>query len=149
MKLITIISVFVLIIWGCSSEKAAIKPLSDETLKVKEAIEILLKLNKAYENKDALTFMRYISPTAPPIHEERIKKDFDLYDKISLNTIVRWAKIKEDIINLAVHWEGRWYDRAGKEVRDRGNGIFFFKDEEGLRLVKIEGDNPFGISGEK
>jgi len=138
-------------ILGCSSEKAAVKPPSAEALRVKEALEILSKLNKAYDDKDAISFMQYISPTTSPLSlrlEEGIKKDFSIYDKISLNQTIRWAKIKEDTIQLAVHWEGRWLDRRGKEIRERGNAVFSFKDEEGLRLIGIDGDNPFGISGQ-
>lgn len=150
MKLKAIILGLILIL-GCSSEKAAVRPPSAESLKVKEAIEILSNLNRAYENKDAESFMLHIyaDPSSSFKYlDERIKTDFDIFERMSLNLTPRWARVKEDLLQLSVHWEGKWYDQSGKEIRDRGNGVFSFKDEGKLKLLRIDGDSPFGISGE-
>jgi hypothetical protein len=148
MKLGLIILTLALII-GCSSEKASVKPPSAESLRVKGAIEILLRLSKAYESKDVESFMHYISPLSLSnigYLEKRIKSDFNTYEKISINITLRWAKVKEDSIQLAAQWEGTWYDHTGKELRDRGNAVFSFKNEGDLKLIRIDGDSPFGIS---
>lgn len=146
LKISIIIIIFIL---GCASDKA-VKPPSVESLKVKDAIEVLSTLKKAYENRDAGAFMRQISPSSSNFNflEERIKKDFSIFGKISLNMTPRWARVKEDLLQLSVHWEGKWYDSSGKEIRDRGNGIFSFKDEKEMKLIKIDGDSPFGITGD-
>lgn len=147
-KLKTIILALILIS-GCSS-KTAVRPPSEESLKVKGLIEIVSNLNKAYVTKDNKSFMLYIS-TSSSIHEDfkkRIKRDFDTYEKISLNLTPRWARVREDSYQLSVHWEGKWHDPAGKEIRDLGNGLFTFKEEEGFKIIRIGGDSPFGISGE-
>lgn len=148
-RLKSIILALILIL-GCSSDKAAEKPPSAESLKVKGAIEMLSSLNKAYMSKDSGSFMHHISRDPSSNYEyleEGIKRDFDIYEKITLVLTPRWARVKEDSIQLAAHWEGRWYDRVGREVRYGGNGVFSFKDEVESKLIGIEGDSPFGITG--
>lgn len=148
-RLKTVILAIVLIL-GCSEK--TVKPPSAESLKVKDAIEVLSAINRAYENRDAGAFMRHISREPSSnfnSFEERIKRDFSIYGKISLNLTPRWVRVKEDLLQLSVNWEGKWYESSGKELRYRGNGIFSFKDEGEIKLVRIDGDNPFGIAGEQ
>lgn len=148
----TILVLFLIFIFGCSSEKVAVRPPSEESIKVKGATEILLTLNKSYEGKDDRLFMFYISRSIPSGYEsieKGIKRDFAIFEKINLNMTLRWARIKEDSIQLAVRWEEKWFEQSGKEKRERGNCVFSFKNEEGLKLAGIEGDSPFGISREK
>lgn len=139
----------ILLILGCSSDKA-VRPPSAESLKVKDTIEILSSLNKAYENRDPGAFMRHIyrDPSYHSLIEEGIKRDFAAFERISLNLTPRWARYREDSLQLSVHWEGNWYDSEGKAIRYRGNSIFSFKDKGELNLIRIEGDSPFGITGE-
>lgn len=150
--ILKVIIVSLIFVAGCSSEKAAIKPPSEESVKVKAASEILLNLSKSYEGKDERLFMFYVSQSVSSGYENletRIKRDFTIFEKINLNMTLRWARVKEDAIQLAVHWEGRWFDQSGKERRERGNCVFSFRDEEGLKLARTEGDSPFGISRER
>jgi len=113
----TLIPVIILVL-GCSSDKA-VKPPSAESLKVKDAIEILSILDKAYEDEDSGTFMRHVSNDPSSDYnslERKIKMDFGIFEKISLNLIPRWVRFREDLLQLSVQWEGN--GMTGQERRE-------------------------------
>jgi cell division septation protein DedD len=126
--------ILVFISTGCSGKKE-IKP-SEDSLRTKEAMELINTIQKAYKEKNREVLARHIHPViAKNIVNELSFEEVELY---FTPLIVR---IKESSTIINADWQGKWL-YGNREIKRRGIADFVFI-ESPMQLVHINGDNPF------
>ena len=144
-----LVSFILLAALSACAKKQVIKP-SNESLQAKRAIQELGAMKDAYEAKDINGVISHVSTDYAKGYAEldtSLRKDFDTYDKISIDLKFDRVEIEGDKVEAATHWFGTWQDKSGKERQGRGNTVFVFKDTgASFQLVDVIGDSPIGIS---
>ncbi|GMR03329.1 MAG: hypothetical protein BMS9Abin21_163 [Thermodesulfovibrionia bacterium] len=126
--------IFVSIFLGCSS-KAKVKPSADSKLTI-EALNSIDTLKTAYEGKDWDAFRSRLAP----VLTRKISKE-PSFEKTELSFSPRMVDINNSDVMVSLNWMGEWVI-SGKEKRDRGVAVFVFEGTP-LKLIRIDGDNPF------
>jgi cell division septation protein DedD len=126
--------IFLLLSAGCSGNKE-IKP-SEDSLKTKEAMELINTIQTAYQGKNREVLALHIHPViAKNIVNELSFEKVDLY-------FTPWiVRIKESSTIINSDWQGTWL-YENREIKRRGIADFVFIDSP-MKLVHIDGDNPF------
>ncbi|KPJ97726.1 MAG: hypothetical protein AMK71_12740 [Nitrospira bacterium SG8_35_4] len=126
--------IVVLISTGCSGNKE-VKP-SEDSLRTKEAMEVINAIQTAYQEKNSEVLTRHIHPViAKNIIDELSFENVELY-------FSPWiVRIKESSTIINADWQGTWL-YGNREIKRRGMAGFVFI-ESPMKLVHINGDNPF------
>jgi cell division septation protein DedD len=128
--------ILVLLSTGCSGKKE-IKP-SEDSLRTKEAMELINTIQAAYQEKNREVLARHIHPViAKNIVNELSFEEVELY-------FTPWiVRIKESSTIINADWKGKWV-YGNREINRRGIADFVFIDSP-MKLVHINGENPFYI----
>ena len=136
---ILLLSIGILTLFGCGGKKEI--RLSPDSLVVKEALIKIEEVRIAYEKMDGLTIRKNLDPALA----EMVMRGF-IFDKARLSFYPKMVDISRSAVKVNLNWEGEWTIR-GKGLKGAGSAVFMFEGKP-LRLVKIEGDNPFYRSAE-
>ncbi len=135
-KYFAISIVFALMFIGCGG-KEKVKPSPDSMLTT-EALNGINIIKTAYEGKDRDALQNRL---APMIAEEALKEL--PFDKAELSFNPRMVRINNSTVMVNLNWHGMWAIK-GNNVINRGVSVFIFEGSP-MKLVRIEGDNPFRI----
>lgn len=125
------------IMLGCG--KDAVKP-SEDSILAQGALRSLERIKEAYETKK----LDSVRDLAGPELARNFKEELD-FDKAALSfSTPRVIKITDSHVTISVSWQGVW-ERRGMTEKNRGASKFVFL-KDSLKLVQIEGDNPFVAS---
>jgi len=131
--LLVIFAVFILI--GCADKKEV--KLSTEAESSLEAIERTELIKGAYLQRD----MEKLEVLIEKKLLNKIKDNMDFQEaKLDISS-PRIIRINEEKIRLHINWYGEW-TISNRRFKRSGIGIFTF-DKRSMKLVNIEGDNPF------
>lgn len=126
--------VLALVADGCSGKKE-IKP-SEDSLKSKEAMELINAIETAYREKNG----ELLSQRIHPVIAKNILNELS-FESVELSFTPWVVRIKESSTIINADWQGTWHYSDG-EVTRRGIVNFVFIDSP-MQLVHINGDNPF------
>lgn len=119
---------------GCGGKKE-IKP-SDDSLRTKEAMELINTIQTAYKEKNSEVLASHIHP----VIAKNIVNELS-FDKVELYFTPWIVRIKESSTIINADWKGKWV-YGDREVKRRGIADFVFI-ESPMKLVHINGENPF------
>jgi hypothetical protein len=136
-KPVSVLIILLFISFGCG--KDSLKPSADSII-TKEALNRIEIIKGAYEEKDSSTLRRHL---APEVAIEILRGLY--FDKAELYLSPQMVEIKAKAIMVHLNWDGKWIVK-GKEIRDRGIADLVF-DEDTMRLIRVDGDNPFHTPG--
>ncbi len=139
------ISVYLIIIAlasaGCGG-KDKVKHSADY-LVTQNILGAMDNIRDAYQRKDNSA----ISERVEPALSEAISKE-SMFETAELFFNPQMVKIIADsVITVKLIWRGTWVVN-GKSINNRGVGVMTFQGDP-AKLIKIDGDNPFLIPGQK
>lgn len=123
-----------LISLGCT-KKEEVKPSADSLLTT-EAINTIDALRVSYQEKNSAK----LRGNAGPLVAEHITDEL-FFDRVDLSITPRMVKIKASTVVVNTSWQGTWVIRT-KTVKNRGLADLVFEGNP-LKLIRIDGDNPF------
>lgn len=123
-----------LIFPGCT-KKEEVKPSADSLLTT-EAINTINDLRTAYQEKNSAI----LRGRSGPLVAEYITDEL-FFDRVDLSITPRMVKIKASTVVVNSNWQGTWVIRT-KTVKNRGLADFVFEGSP-MKLIRVEGDNPF------
>ena len=131
------------------SKPSLVNPADAERVrKIDATVE---QIRKAYTGKDPRVFQDlFMSLESLRKVEAAIRRDFALYEQISLDFTI--DRVMEDGPNVAVyfHWQGQWKAPDEEQpLRERGLAVFRMLGYQNLTLSAIDGDSPFGMSARR
>ena len=130
------------IISGCAGKVI----LSDDAIKIRNTVDMINQLKDLYEKHDegmlSLFSTDYLSESGM---KDDISQDMKRFNVISLNIFIDRIEVDKDLVNVSVHWSGSW-DNGDKTSRDGGSSVIIIRSGDGLKVVDIKGDSPFGKS---
>ena len=121
---------------GCG--KKEVKPSEDSVL-AQNALRQVELIKAAYETKDIVSLTNLTDAGLLSSLEKEL--NFDKAD-LSFST-PRIIKISNSHVTVSVNWQGVW-ELVGVSRNSRGSGSFVLL-KDSMRLVKIDGDNPFAV----
>jgi hypothetical protein len=137
MKRAYIITVFVILLAlfaGCSKDK--VKP-SEDSLLATDIINTLNNIEEAYEGKNTIVLQSHLEvPLAESVINDLV------FERAELALTTRLIKIKDSKVVVNLNWQGTWWTEQGKKAENRGVADFVFLKET-IKLISIDGDNPF------
>jgi len=137
-KLYIILPLLVFIFsYGCGG-KDHVKPSADSLL-AKEAFDRIETIRKAYESKDTGKLKDQMGADL----FERIQDNIN-FDKAEMFFSPRMIRITGDTVIINMNWQGLWRFAKDRKVENRGSGDLVLQRDT-LKLIQIEGDNPFSI----
>ncbi len=125
------------LIGGCSG-KDKIKP-SEDSILADNAMEMVAKIEKAYENRDTVALQGMIGGDLYDLISRQMR--FSKAD-ISFST-PRLVKIEGDEIMVVLNWKSAWVV-DGRDIQNRGLATLVFRKDT-LKLIRTEGGNPFRL----
>ncbi len=130
------------IISGCAGNVI----LSDDAMRIRNTVDMVNQLKGLYEQHDegmlTLFSAEYISERGM---KDAILQDMEKFNTISLNIFIDRIVIDKDMGNVTVHWKGSWGDSI-KTFREGGSAVIVIRYGDGLRVMDIKGESPFGIT---
>lgn len=137
-----LVSFLFLIGTGCSKEIIR----TEEFERVKRIDLFIETLVRSYKERDSTTFFSLLLPTFPRSAElkEGLIQNFRLFPEIDLNVELDQVVIEGEELSALLRWEGVWRD-PGRALflTERGHTLFRLVESGGIRLARIDGDNPF------
>lgn len=128
---------------GCSK---AVKP-PEEFTRTKKVLSLIDELNKTYNARNIYMFMDLASRDFKDDYQglrETVGRNMDEFDTIDLDIMIDRIHMENGIVRVSLHWEGNWIKRRAKEsIKNKGNSVFILAGAEEIKLLGIEGDNPF------
>ena len=118
--------------------KDRVKPSADSLL-AKEAFNRIEMIKKAYESKDTGRLKEQMQADL----FENIVENIN-FDKAEMSFSPRLVRITGETVIVSVNWQGLWRFAKDKKVENRGAGNLVLQRDT-LKLIQIEGDNPFLI----
>jgi len=141
-----LISVFFLLALSIISGCAGKVILSDDAIRIRNTVDKINQLKELYEQHDegmlSLFSSEYLSESGM---KDDISQDIRRFGSISLSIFIDRIEIDKDLVNVSVHWKGSWGD-GDKILKDGGSAVIIIRSGDGLKVVDIKGDSPFGIS---
>jgi hypothetical protein len=119
--------------------KDRVKPSADSLL-AKEAFDRIEMIRKAYESKDIGKLKEQMGADLFEGIQDNIN-----FDKAEMSFSPRMIRITGDTVIVDINWQGLWWFAKGGKVENRGIGNLVLQKDT-LKLIQIEGDNPFSIS---
>jgi len=121
-----------------SCGKKAVKPSEDSVL-AQNALQQIELIKAAYETKDIGSLTNLTDAGLFGSLEKEL-----IFDKAGLSfSTPRIIKISGPHVTVSVNWKGVW-ELESVIKKNRGSGSFVFL-KESMRLVEIDGDNPFVV----
>ena len=131
---------------GCG-KKEEVKP-TKESLSAQAAVGAFKEMERAYVAREMKGVMQHVSKDFAGGYgefESRVRKDLELYGKVSLETHIERVEESDDQVRVVFNWFGKWWDAKDVPHEGRGNSVFVFKDAPDVPLANIIGDSPFGV----
>lgn len=131
---------------GCGKDEVI--PPSAEAVKAERALDALAKMEAAYKARDINGVLQPVSQDFAGglgALEASVRKDMETFVRVSLETHVDRVVESGNDVSVMMHWNGKWWDKSGREVEGRGNAVFRFTDTGEMRLFSVTGDNPFAV----
>lgn len=123
-----------LLVPGCAKDK--VKPSEDSVL-AQGALRSLEQIREAYESKD-IGSVRNLAESGLL---SSLEKGLD-FDKAVLSfSTPRVIRITASHVTVSVNWQGEWKLGGATRINRGASNFVFMKDV--MKLVEIEGDNPF------
>jgi hypothetical protein len=133
-RIITVFVILLAVFAGCSKDK--VKPSADSLLAT-EIINTINNIEEAYEGKNTIVLQTHLeSPLAEGVINGLV------FEKAELTLTTRLIKIKNSKVMVNMNWQGTWWTEQGKKAENRGAADFVFHKET-IKLISIDGDNPF------
>jgi hypothetical protein len=130
------LTVITLISFSCGG-KDKVRPSAD-SLMTQEALRVIKVIKEAYEEKDRGTLKNNLSSM---LMEDIVKELF--FEKATLSLTPRLVRISASNIMVHMNWQGTWTVKD-RTFKNRGVATLVFQKEK-VKLIQIEGDNPFHI----
>src|SRR3989338_5550004 len=131
------------------SKPSAVNPVDAERVrKIDATVE---QIRKAYTHKDPGAFQDLFMPLESLRKMEAdIRRDFTVYDQISLDFTIDRVMVEGPDVAVYFHWQGQWQARGEeKPLRERGHAVFRMVGHQNFILSAVDGDAPFGMSARK
>jgi hypothetical protein len=128
--------ILVIVSYSCSG-KESVKPSADSLL-TKDAFNRIDIIKNAYEAKDTGILKNQIHADIV----EPILKNLD-FEKAELSLTPRMVTITNEAVIVNLNWQGIWWSAKDKKIENRGLANLVLQRREALKLMQIEGDNPF------
>lgn len=131
--------------WGCSSKGPR---YPEDHARFERIYSAVQALQSAYVHKDLPGLRNLVLPLDPMDRlEQEFKKDFEIFQEISLDFSIERIVIEGETIDVFIHWQGQWKkSETDVGMRDTGHGKLRWVGEKSILLQSVEGDLPFGIS---
>ncbi len=130
------------IISGCAGNVI----LSDDSMRIRKTVDMVNELKANYEqHDDQILSMFSAEYLSKPEMKNAILQDMEKFNTISLNIFIDRIVIDKDMGNVTVHWNGSWGD-SKKTFREGGSAVIIIRYGDGLRVMDIKGESPFGIT---
>jgi len=127
----------VFVSYSCAG-KESVKPSADSLL-TKEVFNRIDIIKNAYEAKDTGILKNQIHADVI----EPILKNLN-FEKAELFFTPRMVKITNESVIVNLNWQGIWRTAKEKKIENRGLANLVLQ-REALKLIQIDGDNPFLI----
>ena len=131
------------------SKPSAINPVDAERVrKIDSTVE---QIRKAYTGKTPSVFEGLFMPLESLRKMEAdIRRDFAVYDQISLDFTIDRVMVEGPDVAVYFHWQGQWQARdEDQPLRERGHAVFRMVGHQNLTLSAVDGDAPFGMSARR
>lgn len=132
-KTLVILTILAFVFLGCGKDN--VKP-SDDSLSTTEALNIINTVKTAYQEKDKDTLKNYL---APALAGSVFKGLF--FEKAELSFTPKRVNINGSTVMVNLNWTGKWVIK-GNNIKRRGVTVFVFRGSP-MRLIRVDGDNPF------
>ncbi|OGW43339.1 MAG: hypothetical protein A2132_06430 [Nitrospirae bacterium RBG_16_43_11] len=140
--LLSVCFMTVTVISGCAGKAV----LSDDAVRIRNTVDIISQLKVLYEGHDegilALFSTDYLSESGM---KDSIVQDMKRFSALSLNIFIDRMEVDKDVVSVSVHWNASRGD-GEKTFKDGGSSVIIIQSGDGLKIVGIKGDSPFGIS---
>ena len=123
--------------YSCTG-KESVKPSADSLL-AKEAFNRIDIIKKAYESKDAGILKGQIHAD---LYESILKSSN--FETAEISFSPRMVRITGETVIVNLNWQGLWRFAQDKKYENRGLANLVLQRDT-LKLIQIEGDNPFSI----
>jgi len=123
--------------YSCTG-KESVKPSADSLLS-KEAVKRIEVIKKAYESKDAGILKDQIDADLSGNILNNIH-----FEKAEMSFSPRLVRITGETVIVNLNWQGLWLFAQDKKYENRGLANLVLQRDT-LKLIQIEGDNPFSI----
>jgi len=125
---------FLFLLAGCGG-KDNVTPSKDSLMTI-EALSSINVIKSAYQEKDRDVLQNHLGDAIAEEIKERL-----FFEKGELSITPRMVRIDGLTVVVDVNWQGTWMIK-GEMLKDRGIAAFVF-DGSPMRLVRVDGDNPF------
>jgi len=125
---------------GCTDK--GIKPSADSR-SATDAFNVINTVKTAYEEKDTAALQNHMGT----LLAENIIKGL-LFEKAGLTITPRTVTITDESLKVNIMWSGTWSLTKDSKLENRGVADLVFH-KESMKLIYIDGDNPFIIPSEK
>lgn len=132
-KTLVILITLTFVFLGCGKDN--VKP-SDDSLLTTEALNVINTVKTAYQEKDKDTLKNYLDPA---LAGSVFKGLF--FKKAELSFTPKRVNINGSTVMVNLNWMGTWVIE-GKTIKRRGVAVFVFRGSP-MRLIRVDGDNPF------
>ncbi len=130
------------IISGCAGNVI----LSDDSMRIRKTVDMVNELKANYEqHDDHILTMFSAEYLSKPEMKNAISHDMEKFNTISLNIFIDRIVFDKDMGNVTVHWNGSWSD-SKKTFREGGSAVIVIRYGDGLSVMDIKGESPFGIT---
>lgn len=126
----------VFVSYSCAG-KESVKPSADSLL-TKDVFNRIDTIKNAYEAKDTGILKNQINADIV----DPILKNLN-FEKAELFFTPRMVKITNESVIVNLNWQGIWLIAKDKKIENRGLANLVLQRREALKLIQIEGDNPF------
>lgn len=133
-RICAFLTVVVLILIGCGG-KEKIKPSADSII-TQNSLRVIETVKDAYQKKDRTALQENMSPEL----SEDIAKKLS-FESAVLSFTPRMVKLKGSLITINLNWYGTWTIQ-NKTIKNRGVAVFVLEGDP-VKLVRVEGENPF------
>ncbi len=133
---------------ACSTPSLVNPADAERVRKIDATVE---QIRKAYVGKDPGVFQGLFMPLESLRKmEAAIRRDFALYEEISLDFTIDRVMVEGPDVSVHFHWQGQWKAPGEDQpLRERGHAVFRMVGHQNPTLSAIDGDAPFGMSARR